>query len=233
MNRDETIKILAVLRASYPRFYAGMGRQELENIVSLWQDMFTEPYQVVAAAVKSLIQSDEKGFPPVIGQVKAKIRLITQKEGMTEAEAWGLVSRAVRNSLYGSAEEYDKLPPVLQKLVGSPSQLREWAMMDSETLHSVVASNIQRSFKTVAARQAEVDKLPEDVKQVVGLLGNSMSELPEPVALPKSRYLSESESLEKLEEERRQYWSKLEEKEEAKQRSREEIIAQLRGEGKQ
>ena len=38
-------------------------------------DMFSaEDAAVVAAAVKSLIETDEKGFPPNIGQVKAKVR---------------------------------------------------------------------------------------------------------------------------------------------------------------
>lgn len=233
MTREETIKILAVLRAAYPRFYAGMGKAELENIVSLWQGSFAEPYSMVSASVKILIESDEKGFPPVIGQVKAKIRLLTQREDMTEAEAWSMVSKAVRNGLYGSAEEFDKLPPPLQKLVGSPSQLRERAMMDSETVNSVVASNFQRSYKVIAAREAEVAKLPEDVRQLVGLLGGSMSDSERGPARLAGRTETEGEALEKLEAERRAYWEKMRQKEKSKKCSREEIIAALRGEVKE
>ena len=234
MDRTETIKILSVLKASYPRFYAGMGKQELENIVSLWNEMFEEPYAVVAAAVKALIASDSKGFPPVIGQVKEKIRFLNQPKEMTEAEAWNIVAKAVRNGFYGSREEFEKMPPVIQRIVGSPSQLKEWAMMDSETLHSVVSSNFQRSYKAITAREREIANLPSDVKKVVGLLGSSMCEpegsLAGGNALPGPKYMTEAESIEKMEAERREYWAALEEQEEAKKRRKEEIIAVLRGE---
>ena len=66
---------------------------------------------------------------------------------MTAQEAWNLVARAIRNSGYESRKEYDNLPPDIQRLVGSPEQLRDWAMMDSSTVHSVVASNFQRALQ--------------------------------------------------------------------------------------
>ena len=71
MDRQETMKILSVLRGAYPAFYRDTSRQEAEAIVNLWAEMFAdEDYLLVGAAVKSLIVSDSKGFPPVIGQVK-------------------------------------------------------------------------------------------------------------------------------------------------------------------
>lgn len=74
MTTEETLKILFVLKATYPNFYRGMTRSEAEGIVALWTDMFSgDSYHAVAAAVKALITSDTKGFPPVIGQVKARV----------------------------------------------------------------------------------------------------------------------------------------------------------------
>lgn len=74
MTRDETIKILAVLKAAYPNFYRDMRREEGESVVALWCDMFIDDeYPVVAEAVKTLIASDTSGYPPVIGVVKARV----------------------------------------------------------------------------------------------------------------------------------------------------------------
>jgi hypothetical protein len=72
----------------------------------------------------------------------------TQPNEMTEAEAWALVRKAASNSFYGqAAKEFDKLPPILQRLVGTPNQLRDWGMMDSNEFNTVVASNFQRSYR--------------------------------------------------------------------------------------
>jgi hypothetical protein len=130
---------------------------------------------VVAAAVKAHIATDAKGFPPSIGAIKAAVVKVTQPEEMTEAEAWGLVSRAVSNGIYGSQKEFDALPPVLQRLVGSPNQLKEWAMMDADTVASVVASNFQRSYRARAANEREMLAMPSDVRQTMEQLGGVMT----------------------------------------------------------
>lgn len=178
MTYDETLAIMAVLKAAYPAYYRDMKRSEAEGIVSLWTEMFRdEPANLVAAAVKSYIASDAKGFPPHIGAIKDAILKLREPKTMTEQEAWMAVKNATRNGLYGSAEEFRKLPPVCQKLVGSPSQLREWAMMDSDTLQSVVASNFMRSYKIMEAREREVKTLPSDIRGMIGEFSGGMQML--------------------------------------------------------
>lgn len=186
MERSDVLKIMAVLRGAYPQFYRDITRSEAEDTVNLWLDMFRQDDpQLVAAAVKSVIEGDEKGFPPTIGQVKAKMRLLTDSDEMTEAEAWELVSKAIRNGLYGAQEEFDKFPPVIRRIVGSPNTLREWARMDTETVHSVVSSNFQRSYRAVSAKEQEYAKLPAEVKAMVGkLTGVSPVELAAPASAP-------------------------------------------------
>ena len=175
MNREETLAIMSVLKAAYPNFYKDMNRKEAESIVNLWMEMFRDdPPAVVAMAVKAHIASDVKGFPPHIGAIKdAIVKLHTQNE-MTELEAWELVRKASSNANYNAREEFDKLPPVVQRLVGSPNQLREWAMMDSEVLGSVVASNFQRSYKARAASEREYMALPSDVRNAMEQLSAGM-----------------------------------------------------------
>lgn len=176
MTRDETIKILAVLRGAYPQFYRGIEKQEAIDTVNLWAEMFLdEPFPLVSAAVKALISSRSSGFPPVIGQVKEKIRQIMKPDEMTEGEAWGLVNNALRNSTYNSDDEFNRLPAILQRLVGSSNQLREWSQMDAETVQSVVASNFQRSYRARAAQQREYDALPGNVKAFVSKLASGMA----------------------------------------------------------
>lgn len=181
MNLVETAKLMAVLETAYPMFYAKKTQQEREDAIRLWAEMFAdEPGEVVAMAVKALIKSRVSTFPPGIGEITEKIQQITQPEQMTEMEAWNHVVRAVGNSNYNSADEFKKLPEVIQRLVGAPSQLREWAAMDSETFNSVVASNFQRSYKARAKKEQEYLTLPSSVKSFMASLaaGMKMPELP-------------------------------------------------------
>lgn len=165
---------MGVLKAAYPGFYKDMRRSEAEGIVELWSSMFDqEPAQLVAAAVKAHIASDVKGFPPHIGAIKDAIVKLTKPPELelSEMEAWGLVRRAVRNGIYGAQKEFDALPPVVQQVVGSPGQLKEWALMDEDVVASVISSNFQRSFKARTASAREYLALPADVRGVMEQLG--------------------------------------------------------------
>ena len=176
MTREETIKVLAVLKAAYPAFYRGMKADELNGIVNLWASQFEgDDYKTVGAAVQAHIATDTKGYPPHIGAIKEAIRKITQPDEMSEMEAWGYVASALRNSGYNSVAEFDKLPPVVQRIVGSPSQLREWAMMDSDTVQSVVQSNFMRSYRVRAQSEREYLALPENVRELMAQLTGSMA----------------------------------------------------------
>lgn len=182
MTIEETGVIMDILATAYPRFYSGPDAPDMMKTLTLWAEMFArDDVALVAAAVKALIETDSKGFPPCIGSVKEKLRLITGGDKTTEVEAWGIVAKALRNSAYGSKEEFEKFPPVIKPIVGSPAQLREWGMMDSETVHSVVASNFQRSYRSILQREKEIAALPPDVRALVGKLADSkkMDALPE------------------------------------------------------
>lgn len=190
MTRDETTVIMAAISAAYPRLYASQEDADIDAAISLWTEMFADDApEVVAAAVKSFIANDEKGFPPVIGQIKAHVVKIIGGTEKSELEAWGEVKKALSNSGYHAAEEFAKLDPVIQRIVGSPSQLREWAMADIDVVDSVIASNFQRSYRASAKQHREYLALPSQVKDFIKAASESMAfekaiNQPEPKALP-------------------------------------------------
>lgn len=168
MTRQETLGIMATLSAAYPSFYRKSTPEDTAAAVALWAEMFKdEEYSIVKAAVLALIKTRTEGWPPNVGEVTAKIAELTQPKEFAEAEAWALVEKAARNGIYGYREEFEKLPPVVQKAVGSANQLREWAMMDSGELKTVVASNFMRSFKVIQKREREAAMLPADVRTML------------------------------------------------------------------
>lgn len=184
MTRDETVQVLSVLRGAYPQFYRGTSKREALDAINLWAEMFADdPVELVAAAVKTLIVTDEKGFPPHIGAVKAQTRQLQQPETMTELEAW----RLVRQAIWGASMEpwsrrfsggkldqrpsaqrnFDALPPVLQGLVGDPAQLAVWAEVPKKELETVVQSNFMRSYRDRAAQVREFAAIPADIKAML------------------------------------------------------------------
>lgn len=174
MTIKETAKLIAVIIEVYPRFKDG---RNMQNTVTLWQKIFSaDSYAEVEAAFFAFVSTDEKGFPPAPGAIRAMLNKLRQPEGeTTEAEAWGMVQKATRNSIYNADQEFKALPEEIQRCVGGPSTLREWAIMDSETLNTVVASNFMRSYRARAVQVREMQKLPPAVREVFGLLGNAMS----------------------------------------------------------
>ena len=172
MTRDETKAILAILKAAYPNFYKDMERVDAKNIVDLWAVMFAEENaQVVTEAVRALMCTLK--FPPTIADVKEKISMIKKPEEMTEMEAWYTVKKAI--GYYDADERFARLPPILQKIVGSPNVLREWALMNSEVVDSVIQSNFMRSYKAKVAQQKEYTMLPSSTKKLIAGLTQKMS----------------------------------------------------------
>jgi hypothetical protein len=175
MTKKEMAEILAIMQANYPDDFRGMSDAAMHGKINLWFMQFRDDeYKEVLAAVMAHIATDTNRFMPPVGVIKAKLVEIRQPEEMTEMEAWDLVSKATRNSSYNSAEEFAKLPPVVQRLVGSPMQLKEWAAMDTETLQSVVASNFQRSYKVRAKSERDYLALPASVKTYMAGLADGM-----------------------------------------------------------
>lgn len=141
--------------------------------------------EMVACAVKAHIATDKNGYPPVIGVIKDKLRQITQPPVMTEQEAWGLVLKAMDCSEFDIRKKFNELPPVVRSIVGTPRQLWDWGMMDSQTVNSVVASNFMRSYRNRAQQQADFDALPGDVQQFAIEAGAFLS-LDEAIGKPKT-----------------------------------------------
>ena len=172
---------MAVLKEAYPSFYAGRTEADIMPAVRLWHECFAEDdYNAVMAAVKALIVTRVEGFPPTIGAVKEKLRLITTPESLSEQDAWALVSKAIQDGIYHYKEQTAKLPKEVQDAVGSPAQIRAWAVMDESAVESVVASNFMRTYRTKQKRRDEFVALPPSTRK-------TMLELTSSFALPKRR----------------------------------------------
>ena len=177
MTSKETAQIIAIMQVNYPDSFRGKTDDTLRATIKLWTQMFSdEKAENVMAAVMAHMAVDTSRFMPPVGVIKDRLTKLRTPNEMTEQEAWGYVSRALRNGIYGYREEFDKLPEIVQRIVGSPIQIKEWAMMDADTLQSVVASNFQRSYKVRSKSERETMALPPCVRAVVAQLAEPMKQ---------------------------------------------------------
>lgn len=162
MTRDETKQILMRLQTTYPNFKI---QGDLSLTIDVWHEYlegFT--YNEILCAVKAYVLSNTSGFAPSVGEIVGMLQKMAQKDEITDLEAWALVSKAIKNGYYGAEEEYEKLPPLVQKAVGSPMNIRNWATTDMKSIETVVMSQFLTAYKTESKRALELAMIPKSVK---------------------------------------------------------------------
>lgn len=162
MTREEVKKIIFVIASAYPTFKPN----DVSMVIDSWHFFLADyDYNEIAIALKTFVNTSGKGFAPSVDQLIAMTRKTEELGTMSELEAWSLVSKAICNSIYHAQEEFDKLPALAQKAIGSPEQLTSWAMGDDASLETVIASNFQRSYRAIIQREQTIRALPIEARQ--------------------------------------------------------------------
>lgn len=167
ITTDEAKKILGAVVVSFPSYKP----TDMQMLLDMYKVMFKDyTYQEVMVGLQSYIATDTTGFAPSIGQIIDKIHKVTQPEELNPNEAWSLVYKALCNSTYNADKEFEKLPPLIQKTVGSPESLRSLAS-SSDFNEEVEKSLFFRNYQATIKRSQEDAKLPESLKQALSMKG--------------------------------------------------------------
>ncbi len=160
MNFKEFGKLADAIKTYFPRD----NMLPTDTAMELWYDMLKDmDYQSAYIGLKNHVATSK--FAPTIADIRNGA-VISQPQELNEMEAWSLVSKAIRNSGYNSVDEFAKLPPIVQKSVGLPSQLRTWAL-DENYNEEVVSSNFIKCYRNELARQRELQKIPQNVRNLI------------------------------------------------------------------
>ena len=172
MTEKEVRQLLAMTQAVYPNY----NPPSREAAVNAWLMCLSEyDNNVVMAAFKAYMTTNTSGFAPAPGQLIEILQTLTQPSELNELEAWSIVRKALRNCGYNSEQEFAKLPTVVQKVVGTPQQLKIWAC-DSEFNKNVVSSNFIKTYRTEVKRATELNKMSSDVRELIEMVNtNSVS----------------------------------------------------------
>lgn len=163
MKREETVKIIRIMCDCYPNYKPN----NLTETVDVWNMMLSDyTYEQISLALKAYILTDTNGFAPSIGQLVDRVNAFSQQQELNELEAWSLVYKAIRNSGYNSEYEFSLLPDMVRKAIGTPNQLRTWAM-DENFNEQVVSSHFIKCYRSEVARDRDFRKMPANIQSLI------------------------------------------------------------------
>lgn len=161
MTREEMKMILTPAVFNYQREW---GSYELSDLINFWYASFGNcDYETVNRAFNAHMATSS--FAPKIADINRQIQKMESPEPLGETEAFNRILKAVERSSWHSQEEFEKLDPILQKIVGDAHQLQDWASMTVDDIMRNVRPMVARDYRAEVERQQEYARLPEDVRK--------------------------------------------------------------------
>ena len=169
MTRDEVKDLLENIQADYPTWKPEIP---LSRLIDRW----TERLQFFDAdamqyALMAYGYTDTKGFAPSVGQLINQLSNGIKTE--SAMEAWSMVYGRMCNSIYHSVDNFNTLPPIIQKCVGSPEVLRQWAISDERNVQ-VIQANFLKAYNIEVERAKDLVKIPKNVRQLLSATGQRL-----------------------------------------------------------
>ena len=163
MTLQETQKMLVILKKAYPRYYTESTKEEVQETLLFYHDMFSEyPVEIVVTALKNYIKVNE--YPPTIAGLQKQIDLIISDED-TDIELWNEFEKACRKGSRITQEEFESLSGPIKKWCKDVSQIRELSKLDSGTFNTVIKGQFLKTITKIKEREKALKEIPHEVKQ--------------------------------------------------------------------
>lgn len=166
MNRQETITLLQTITAEFP-----MWKMENPDVtVAVWHERLKGyEYAQVMNGYDKYVKTQGSGFAPSTAQIISHIQ--QPKEYPTPQEAWSRIHKGICNSGYHAKEEFDRLPPILQKCIGSAEEMHRLAYCESEYTLEQTKKACMRTYEKLVEEKQNQDKAKIETQEVKQLNG--------------------------------------------------------------
>lgn len=147
MQRKEILGILKVLCDTYDFEITDMK-------IEVWYMALKEfsCKDVQNATFEYIRTGKYKPKPADIIELIVESKAPQMPEEMSAQEAWALVYKAICNSAYNSIQEFEKLPEMAKKAIGSADNLRSHAI-DADFNMGVAQSQFIKAYNTLLERK--------------------------------------------------------------------------------
>lgn len=165
MTRDEFAKIVTAMKAVYtdPKFLPD------KYAIGVWYGFLKDIGNAECQAAVSEYIATHK-FPPTIAEIRELVLKHTQQGeemSISSLQAWNLVRRALSNGYYGAEEEFSKLPDAVQRTIGSPANIREMSLMDTDAVERVEKGRFIHAYEATVQRIKDEEKIPPSIRTLI------------------------------------------------------------------
>ena len=174
MNRTEMVQIITLLAGNYETI-ANKSQQQRELMLNTWYECLGDlDYKIVLQAVKKTII--ESPYSPTIHEIrKNAVELINPTTKRTAIEAWNEAIGMISNGIYMTEEQFNTASPEVKKFFGNVRQVKELAMLDSDTVNTVTKGQFLKQYDILVQRDREEKMLPEPMKEMITGLANKFA----------------------------------------------------------
>ena len=171
------VQIITLLAGNYETI-ANKSQQQRELMLNTWYECLGDlDYKIVLQAVKKTII--ESPYSPTIHEIrKNAVELINPTTKRTAIEAWNEAIGMISNGIYMTEEQFNTASPEVKKFFGNVRQVKELAMLDSDTVNTVTKGQFLKQYDILVQRDREEKMLPEPMKEMITGLANKFA-LPE------------------------------------------------------
>jgi hypothetical protein len=164
LTTNETKQLLMRISTVFPNW---KPQVDMGYVIATWEE-YLKPYsyEQCRTALHSFVTTSTSGFAPTPGQLIEKIDQFSRPQPLNDLEAWSLYRAAIERGGYHAEEEFDKLPPSVQKAAGSAGNIHSLAM-DENFRESVEKPLFLRNYHMVLQREEQIARLPENVANLI------------------------------------------------------------------
>lgn len=166
MNKQEIVQLISIATANFPN----MQGKDMRATLTLWEKALNDiPYDVAEKALLKVLSTSK--FFPTIADIRESATELTQPRIMDAMEAWGLITKAIKEHGYYDKENGMKsLPPDVAEMV----RRFGWNELCTNTNPDTMRAQFRMAWESQSKRINEYQKLPSEIRQMIDGIANRM-----------------------------------------------------------
>lgn len=174
ITEDEARQLLSIMAVIYPNIQ--ISEATIEPTIKIYQRIFAKyKYQELENALEIYSTTNMSGFPPQPAHLIDIIESAYESENkMDDSEVWKIIYNAVCRSSYKAEEDFNNFPPIIQRVVGSPNQLREWGQTSIDIVNGSVKTSVMINYHNIVKEEKVKNRMPNNsLSQIEKLAGKN------------------------------------------------------------
>jgi hypothetical protein len=171
MTLDEFTELFEILLAAYPN-HKFRSDDDMGRTLLIWYSLLNDlKYEILEAAIRKHILQSGNTFFPSIYEIRTKALEVVLPDGSTAADAWGEVTKAIRQFGYMRKDEaLQSMTPLTRKVVEAIG----WREICTSEEPDIIRAQFRMAYEQMAGREKQEALLPEGMKQKIRELAGGM-----------------------------------------------------------